>query len=192
MVGQRVAATRRRRSAIASSGMSTRKGRIPPSLDMNLNLPYWLTTMDDLNGRLRPRFPECPLRPPTVCSAVTGWHDAHTCGVPGRNEDDKTMPVAGHKLPFAPLSSHLITQDSPRSTPRHRAAHSPSDLNPALAGLIAERWMFRCAGVGFSLPSDTWTASWVTRPTARTSRSYVARTTLAAIARVKEAIPAVR
>jgi hypothetical protein len=52
--------------------------------------------------------------------------------------------------------------------------------------LIAERWMFRCAGVGFSLPSDTSTASWLTRPTAQTSRSYVARATLAAIARVKK------
>jgi hypothetical protein len=49
------------------------------------------------------------------------------------------MPVARHNLPIAPRPSHPITQDSRRSTPRHRAAHSPRNLNPALAGLIAER-----------------------------------------------------
>src|SRR5690349_12400451 len=39
LLGERVAAMRRRRSAIASSGMSTRKGRMSVSLDMGLHLP---------------------------------------------------------------------------------------------------------------------------------------------------------
>src|SRR5262245_40201674 len=53
MLGQRVASTRRRRSVIASSGMSTRKGRISAPLDIR-SPPPWdlLTTADGRTGRL--------------------------------------------------------------------------------------------------------------------------------------------
>ena len=52
--GQRVAAMRRRRSAIASPGMSTRKERISLSLDTSPTSLGSLTTADD---RLRPGVP---------------------------------------------------------------------------------------------------------------------------------------
>jgi hypothetical protein len=42
--GQRIAAMRRRRSAIAPSGMSTRKGRISVSPDIRPTSLDWLTT----------------------------------------------------------------------------------------------------------------------------------------------------
>src|SRR6516165_8566383 len=57
MLGQRVAAMRRCRSAITSPGISTRKGRISVSLDMSLTSLDWLTTTDGRTGRLRPDVP---------------------------------------------------------------------------------------------------------------------------------------